>query len=543
MRFRIALLILMVIPLAWAEERLDLRVSSSRPGSAVIDRGSRDGVAVGDVVLLQPRDGRTQKGTVLKVEERSSVVELQDMRFLAEPGTRGVVLITPAPEDPTPTPDGGKEPPPEPGQEPGKENGDKAAGSEPEHEPWTNKDESWEAGKPLLADLRPVRPKERGRRLFGRVYGIGALTDNPPGDFNNSLFRLGTDVTLENPFGAGGGFRFNGELAYLTEWDDNSQELDVLVRWLSYAWGGHRFAGSRWEAGRFLQHGMPEFGTLDGIEWGGRSSGGDRYGLSVGFVPELDAGFRTFNDFQVAGYYEWVADLAEQLMFGAGFQRTWRDGQSDRDLFIAKFRYVPANGWDLFGTAWIDYDSGGFELSQAVLSATRRFLNGNGVEFLYRRFAFPNFLQPLSAGGPYDRLAFNGWAWMSERSRLHGHLSGWNDDEGYGGAAELGLEVQTQKNRFDLTAFGSAGEFVNVLGARVQYARLAPNSSWDLLYEFSNHHLMGLPSDRDDLFQHRLRASGHLFMESGWDFSLYAEGLVWDDEFSWSLGFGFSRRF
>ena len=36
----------------------------------------------------------------------------------------------------------------------------------------------------------------------------------------------------------------------------------------------------RWEAGRFLQNGMPEFGVIDGGEWSSRRKNGDRYGIS-----------------------------------------------------------------------------------------------------------------------------------------------------------------------------------------------------------------------------------------------------------------------
>ena len=82
---------------------------------------------------------------------------------------------------------------------------------------------------------------------------------------------------------------FDGEVDWLTEQNDESG-LDLLVRRLSYAWGGTRFTAQRWEGGRFLQHGMPEFGVLDGIEWTRRRENGHRYGVSVGFLPEPDDG-------------------------------------------------------------------------------------------------------------------------------------------------------------------------------------------------------------------------------------------------------------
>ena len=75
-------------------ESLPLRVVSTRPArTLVVDRGSSDLVERGDRVRLYPKDGSTRPGRVIKVEDRSSVVELQDKSFVPEPGTKGEVLI------------------------------------------------------------------------------------------------------------------------------------------------------------------------------------------------------------------------------------------------------------------------------------------------------------------------------------------------------------------------------------------------------------------------------------------------------------------
>jgi len=536
-------------------EVVALRVTSSGPGSvATIDRGTRDGLAVGDPVSFFPRSGGTYKGVVIQLKERSATVELNDQDFKPEPGTKGEVRVPKGrlgePEE--------KDPVPVVPVDPGKQEGEA-----PAKERWKNKDEGYKSGQPLLTGLRPVHPKDRKKRLTGRVYAIGALTDNPSGNFNNSHLRVGTDLDYQNPFGKGGGLQFNGEVAYLTKLFFSDAEIDLLIRRLSYHQGGTRFRASRWEAGRFLQAGMPEFGVLDGFEWGKRTVGGDRFGASIGLMPVPDHTFKSFNDFQIAGYYEWVRDLSNKLSFSAGFQKTWHNGTPDRDLLVFKFAALPDDGagWDFRGTFWVDLYTGGDQLKSGVeltymyVSITRRWRNGNGIEVVLRHQRIPELLRgevtpPVVpdelAANRYSRVEFNAWVLGGRHLRMDFHVSGWNDQDQNGGSIQLGFDVVDffgPSSIFNLTGFGAIAQFENVAGVRVSFGRRRANGHWDLLYEFSNHHQLGFPGDRNDIFHHRLRASGGMSLPDGWDFSLYAEGLLYDEEISWSLGFTFQRRF
>jgi hypothetical protein len=529
-----------------ASERVDLRVSSTGPGAAVVvDRGKRDGLALGDRVLFHPREGGTYGGAVVRLDERSAVVELDDKSFVPVPGTRGEVRIPRsriAPEKPEEKPT-----PPE---------------GAPEHPPWEKKEEPWSPDKPLLAEVKPVRPKERARRFTGRFYMIGETAQDPENDFGNSFFRAGTDLLYENPFDRGGELRLNTELDYLTEPDDD-EDLNLLVRWLSYSWGGTRFSDMRWEVGRFLQYGMPEFGVLDGVEWGRRRKNGHRYGLSMGFMPEPDENFDTLTDFQVAGYYEWVADLRERLTIGGGFQKTWHGTTPDRDLLIAKIRYLPGDGWSFHSTVWVDFYTGGdnvkgsgAEVTQAVASLSRRWKNGNGLDLTYSRIRFPEldrngeFTPPQNArelaDNRYDRLALDGWLEWSQHRRVHGHISGYDDEDDSGAAAEMGIEVPDlflDRTHTDITAFGTVGQFETVIGGRVSWSRFTKKGRWDVLYEVGNHHLSGFPSNADDLLQHRLRASLNLYIPAGWDLSVYGQGVLFDKDVAWSVGFTLQKDF
>jgi len=535
---RVILMLLFAAALVRGEDTIALRVVSSAP--ILVDRGTRDGVAIGDAIMLRARDGTEYRGAVVEVEERSAVVELVDPDFVPEPGTRGEVTIRSAEPEPDPEP--------EPEEDP--------ETTVPEHEPWENEDKEFKPDMSLLAKVRPVRPENRGLHVTGRIYTIADIN----GDSANSFARVGTDLLWENPFSRGGALQFDGEIAYLTDLAD-SAELDVLIRRFSYAWGGTRFADSRWEIGRFLQHGMPEFGVLDGVEWTRRVRGASRWGLSLGFMPEPVDSFATFQDWQFSAFYEWVSDVREQLMIGAGFQKTFHDGKSDRDLLIGKWRYLPGEGWDFHGTVWVDIYSGsddlkgaGIEITQARVVLGRRFAGGSGYDIVFRRLRFAETLRneiPVPPGdneiaaSRYDRLGFSGWWWMTGRSRVHGHVSGYDDEDGSGGAADLGLDLRNifgRHSRFDLTGFVTTGRFENQVGGRISYGRSGRQGRWDVMYEIANHHL-DFPNDRDDLIQHRLRAGGSIDLDAGWDVSLHVQAIFYDEELDWSVGFSFQKRF
>jgi len=257
-----------------------------------------------------------------------------------------------------------------------------------------------------------------------------------------------------------------------------------------------------------------------------------------------------------------VSDPAERLTFTAGLQKTWHNGAPDRDLLVGRLRYLPGGGWDARANVWIDFYTGGdqakgssIEVTEALLTLGRWSSNGNGFDLSLRHSVFPdirrNEFPPLSAaelaGDRYDRVAFDGWRWIDEKLRLHGHASAYDDEAGTGGAGEIGVEVRGLlggQSRIDLTAFGAIATFEDLLGGRLSFGRSwGSGARWDLLYEFSSHKLRDVPTDRDDLLQHRVRASGGIRFEPGWDLSLYGEGVLWDEDFSWNVGFTLQKRF
>ena len=91
--------------------------------------------------------------------------------------------------------------------------------------------------------------------------------------------------------------------------------------------------------------------------------------------------------------------------------------------------------------------------------------------------------------------------------------------------------------------FGALAQFETTTGVRLSGGRIMRKGRWNVFYEFSNRHQKGFPEDRNDIYHHRVRASHDFYGDSGWGWSIYAEGNLWDTEFNWSLGLEIQRRF
>lgn len=516
---------------------MQVRVNTSAPGGVVsVDRGKRDDVRPGDQVFFFPRSGGIFEGRVLEVGERLSRVELLDRELTLPAGTRGEVLI------PLNRREEQETPPP-------------AAGER--LLPWANKDEKWTPSMPLLAQIEAVRPDERPRSLTGvlSLDMVGSVTSED--DRSDFFLRLGQDLDATNPFGWGGELHVELEETYKsfdiddTDLSDDENSTSVRVDRLSYTHGGTRFDEHRFEGGRFLQYGMPEFGLVDGVEYSRRLENGHTVGGSLGFMPEPDPDLESGDDFQVSGYYRWVADESEELFAAGGYQKTLHNGSTDRDLLVGKFGYRPRGAWAYYGTVWVDlYTSSDdekdspVELTQAWMTASRRFESGNGLNVTFRHLQIPEIdrdeFRPIDpddlADDRRERLALSGWRWIGDGRRLHGDVGVWNDEDDTGADTSIGIDIEDvfiDGVRAGVTLFGADGSFSSVYGSRFSYGR---PGRWDVMYELSQNDWSDFDVDSDDLLQHRVRATREVHLQSGWDLSMYGQGLFWDDESSWSLG-------
>lgn len=528
---------------------VELRVTSARAGFAMIDRGTGDGLAAGDRVLFQPRGTTSFTGVITEVQERSAVVKLDDSKIVATPGTRGEARIPPSRL-------AGREAPVEPEPE----------RSEPptEHEEWANRDEEWQENEPLLARIKPLHPAERPTTWAGRFYTDFDYGMSSEGNRTTGFYQLGAEVLCQNLFGNGEALRFEGELDYtytdVSDTDDVSDGNLILQR-LSYSVGGTRFEPTRWEFGRFLQYGVPEFGVVDGAEWDLRLVDGSRVGVSAGFMPEPDFDYQTGEDFQVSAYYRWFYDESEQLSASAGYQKTFDDFAADRDLFVFNFFYLPPNDWNYYGTFWVDwYTSGddakgaGIELTEAYASASRSWETGSAVSLIYTHIAFPEMdrdeFTPVDdamlANDHNDVLLLQGTRALGPDVQLEGDIGAWIDQDDSGGMGALGIgfdDVVGRRSEVDFTGFGTAGEFTTVYGGRASLMRYFEHGLWSLEYELTHESFPGFSSSNDGMLQHRLRFNGQYILESGWSIAGYVEGDLFNDELSGLVGIYVQRSF
>ena len=565
-----------------AVESLDVRVMISSPGSLVVDRGAVDFVQLGDLVVFELKNKTQRRGRVTKVDERSAAVKLEEAAAVVSTGTRGRIEMPKSRRNPpkkAPAAEAPKKPDPEPAapkpapvapdapaakpqaapapQEPKPE----AAKAKPDHPDWKNTDDAWKKGMPLLTELPPVRPEQRTPTFSGNVNSSAQYVRASNGSSADSYVRVGGALIAENLFGDGGTLHVEGDVHYRSE-IDGDRGVEVLPYQLSYTWGGTRFDPTRLEVGRFLQHGMPEFGVLDGAEITHRFTDGSSIGASLGFMPEPDDDFESFADFQVAAWYRWVLDDSERLAFTGGYQKSFHYGSADRDLFVADLRWAMDADLELNGTTWVDYYTGGddgkpaFEVTQALLVLTRRFDERTGGDLSYRHQAFPlidrtgEFTPPSTIDeiedDHLDELSASAYRYTDGHLRLHGEAGAWYDEDETGGSADAGIEfpeLLIHDLRTDFTAFGSRGQFTTLFGGRLTCSLPTEDGRWDLSYEYANHRLHGFSSNLNDLIQQRAWLSRSFRWSGGWSLSLDAQATWWDTDVSWSAGWFLQKTF
>jgi hypothetical protein len=538
---------------------LPVRVVQSSPGGLLeIDRGAADGVSVGDRVLLMPRGGGTLEGRVIEVQERSAGVEMLGSTAAVAVGTRGEVWLpaAAAPRPPTEQPEATPEAPAAPAGEQAGEGAPPAAAKPA----WKRIDE-WREGQPLLSGLERIAPSDRPRSLRGRVWvGVDQIVTDLDGR-GDGFYRLGSSLWIDNPFGQGGSFEWQGDASYrrtlLPDQDDD--ELGLLrVERLAYRLGGTRQEPDAYAVGRFLQH-VPALGLLDGAEWVRRSPGGDRYGASLGFLPQPDPQLESAEDLALSGFYEWNQDESEELSARIAYQKTFHNWSADRDLVVLEGRYLPRRGWKAFLTSLIDlYSSGdelksGVELTQARLSVWRDFSH-QGVRFTAYSQRFPQIdgdLVPVLslvqlADQRTERASIDLWTDLFPHARLLAGGGGWIDEEDDGADANVGLELQdlwSERDRLQLGAFLTQGKFTDVLGWRAALDQPLAGGQARVAYEYAWQDIVGFLDENDDLPQQRLSLSQDWFTAEGWSLTMRADWVLFDDDQGLWLGFFVQKTF
>lgn len=553
-RLPISLASPLVLPRETDDEFVAVRVLSVNGQLAQIDRGLEAGIEPGDRVRLRPRGSAERFARVQSVAERTAWIVLVP----GPTGELGVDVGTPGEveipgerrrEDPASSRSEGYR---------------QRSGPLPEGPPvWKNKVERGDPNRPLLEQLG-TPPSDRESQWSGRIWSSVHASAERKFRRSHSIFaRSGIDLEGENPFGYGGQLQLRFDLDYRA-WDAEEEfaEQDTAFRLerASYQRGGHRHEERRAEFGRFLQHGFPELGLLDGLElqWGRPT--GRRFGMSAGWLPEATQELGTGQDFQLAAFYRdergGTTLQDARLRWGAAVQQTWHDAQADRSLLLLQADWIQ-QGFAWRNSAWIDiYGSSdigkdaGLEpsLAYSLLSWSNREWGATGG---VRHWRYPSLLRFQSNQSAIldlyeDRTTrYDASAWWKAlpRVRLRARVDYWSSLQRDGHGWELRADLEdflAERLRTSFALFQHDGSFTQVLGARVDQSLPSWAGSWRLQAESARYEER---YSGESNTEHELRAHWFHSMASGWSISLDAGWRFGPDQNSPSLGLYGSRTF
>lgn len=537
MRFWSALLVAILAaraPLAQdaGTRRVSARVTVATAGSVHLDAGTDAGVEPGDRARAFPANGLPVDLVVEAVSRESARCGFVGAPVSIEAGATVEVLV------------------------PAARVAAASAGLS-----WPQEDSAWKPDMPLLAPVESIGAADRGRFWSGRVTTAFDGTWDRTGDGRTySLARTGLEATLDNVSGRGDSLFLDAEVfRRASDGGGSDDSLSALrVDRLSWRFGDTREAPNRVEVGRFLHSELPALGVLDGVEVVHRTRGGDRLGASAGLFPAWDARLSTGDDWQTALFYRHVAGQNDELSLAGAVQKTWHEGEPDRDLVLGDLSWRPSQRWWVAATAWFDhYDSGdapkspGFELTELHASTTWRPDDASGLGLALSSVRYPVLLRdelpPLTtetlADGHVERVGVHGWHDMSRNLRLSGRVDRWSDqdDSGLGVEARASWrDVLWDHGSLDAGLFSQDGKTTSRSGLRLGASRWSALGAWTLWYELSRN---DPTNGADVLLQHLLRASWDVTLGEHWSLSLGATLQGGDEQDATSIGFTLQRRF
>lgn len=514
-----------------AEEIVEVHVTAITGKSVYLDRGSQAKLAVGDRVVFFPPGAPPVEAVVRSTTKQSARAELAFDTPL-EVGTRGEAHVD-------------------------------AAGATIEHPPWEKPIGEGASDLPLLAPWDSAEPTASEVAWHGRVTTSVDWTEDGENDSSFGIGRAGVVLEVENPFHREGRLEVDFDLwaqHAAVPGSSDEDESGLRLDRLSYEWGGTRADGSHWQVGRFYSAEFPEFGILDGAEWVQRLEGGNRVGAHLGFLPEPTPEMESGDDLSAALFYRWVEGPNEEFSLGTGYQKTWHQGDADRDLVVARLDWRASKTWTLWSSAWVDlYDSSdvqksGAELTQFFLNSTWRLDPTSGVGLHASHFRFPELLRdefdPLTASSILDsentRLGLDAWKDLTEDFRLSGRLDHFSDqdDDGFGASLRGSWrDLLLARSRFDVGAFYDQGVYSTVTGAHAGLSKSFDLGQLSGTYEYARHENDQFSGGQGSLNQQSLRGSWQRGFGRDWSLSLYLDRRFGDELDAWSLGFYLVRRF
>lgn len=538
-----AALVLAAAPSARAQEkpsaRIEVRVLAVTPAGVTLDAGADRGVSVGDRVELFP-DGAPQAVAVVRVVTKQSArADWVGSAAGVLPGSRAEIVLTHSAKPQNQT------------------------ASAPTHSPWTRPAGGIDANRPLLAPYDGTDAEPEPMRFRGRAFlQLDQLLDRTRRR-NYSLARTGLDFTLENALGAPGALAFDGEIFDRRVRDKRFPEEDsTLARLDRLSYRGGEAAGSpvRYEVGRFLQSEFPELGMTDGAEVTFRPSASDRFGASAGLMPSFTPSLSSEDDAQGSVYYRHSFDEADLSSLGVAYQKTWHEGQADRDLVVLSGRHLQPDGLTLTGSAWIDYyrsgertRSEGPELTQLFLVASHPLGKdaGLGATANYVRFQdiladeLPPFASNVLAQTRILRTGVHGWVQLGGGWRASARADRWSDSSESGGSGEARLDVRDlllSQGRLTGAIFASEGRTSSLRGFRLGAQQDTRLGSFGIGYDFGAAQSDFASGLDERSRQHILRASWDADLGRSWNLGAYVEHRFGTRQDTYLIGFLLSVR-
>jgi len=525
-----------------AFDRIIVSVIGANGPLLTINRGMRNGIHKGDTVVFRRSGERPYVGVVRRADKNQSKVELENLEVgeIIEVGLRGQVLV---PRDRA-IPDG--------------------MGSQgPEHPEWKEPVGPWKSGTPLLAPATSPEAQERPSEFNGRVYSRYQVTDDSLNHRTTSRLLSGLDIDWDNPFAHGGTLRFKGDLSFRNDDSANFNGKNSIsrVQRFSYSHGDSYSDPQHLEVGRFLHTIFPEFGLIDGAEYVTHLSARGQLGAAVGFQPDYTDDLSTTDNLSTATFYRWVDSQEEIVSLSFGFQKTWFDGQPDRDLLASSFQWLVNPLTTLRGSVLVDYydssaqiESKGLGLTEFHGSLDRRFGSVAGANVYVSYFDWPELLRDKFPTPPtvtisdqqVKRGGINTWARLAKNIRVYGRMDVWTDNQSRGAFGDLRVDMRDlfyDNSELSLGIFDTEGAFSNGLGYRIRHTYWSGPTTLRASLESATYHQSGFLGSQSDLSQHTLQLGLDTRLGSDLDLSADAIQRFGDAQDSLVLGLRLTWRF
>jgi hypothetical protein len=283
-------------------------------------------------------------------------------------------------------------------------------------------------------------------------------------------------------------------------------------------------------------------------------------GVGFGLLPENDRDRQWDGDMGAHVFAAYDSEEPGRASAVVGYQKTWHEGDDDRDQIIARVNWRATDELWLFGSVRSDIytnddvvKGSGIELTEFWTQLRYTPNTTWGAAVSYSRFRWPEVLREdfvsipirIIEDGEVDRVNLSGWTNLGESLRLFGNVGLWQDQDHDGANGDLGLDwlaFGPGGPTFGGAVFFTDGSFNSGEGFRID-ARMPFGAARALVgYELFMYDLVTGFSGDDAILRHLIR--GGLSWNSGnWYFDVTGDYYFGDVDDVFTLGGYVSYRF